>query len=123
MADSAPDVVACIPAYNEESRIASVIVRAKRHVDAVVVCDDGSGDLTGEIAEGLGPDDTLVVGADDPEIVVAARATRADTDSTAADAGTAIGKRRARAAIPSGPSSDRFRSMTCAASPRWPHSV
>ena len=47
-------MVACIPAFNEEGRIASVIVRAKRHVDAVVVCDDDSGDLTGEIAEGLG---------------------------------------------------------------------
>ena len=47
-------MVACIPAFNEEGRIASVIVRARRRVDAVVVCDDGSGDLTGEIAEGLG---------------------------------------------------------------------
>jgi len=49
-----PFVVACIPAFNEEGRIASVIVRARRRVDAVVVCDDGSGDLTGEIAGGLG---------------------------------------------------------------------
>jgi glycosyltransferase involved in cell wall biosynthesis len=54
LADSEPDVVACIPAFNEEGRIASVIVRARRRVDAVVVCDDDSGDLTGEIAEGLG---------------------------------------------------------------------
>ena len=49
-----PFVVACVPAFNEEGRIASVIVRARRRVDAVVVCDDGSGDLTGEIAGGLG---------------------------------------------------------------------
>jgi glycosyltransferase involved in cell wall biosynthesis len=49
-----PLVVACIPAYNEEGRMASVIVRARRRVGAVVVCDDGSGDLTGAIAEGLG---------------------------------------------------------------------
>ena len=46
-----PFVVACVPAFNEEGRIASVIVRARRRVDAVVVCDDGSGDLMGEIAE------------------------------------------------------------------------
>ena len=51
---SKPFTIACIPAFNEEGRIASVIVRARRRVDAVVVCDDGSGDLTGEIAEGLG---------------------------------------------------------------------
>jgi len=49
-----PLVVACIPAFNEERNIGGVIVRAKRYVDRVVVCDDGSGDLTGEIAEGLG---------------------------------------------------------------------
>jgi hypothetical protein len=48
---SNPYVVACVPAFNEEGRIASVIVRARRRVGAVVVCDDGSGDLTGEIAE------------------------------------------------------------------------
>jgi cellulose synthase/poly-beta-1,6-N-acetylglucosamine synthase-like glycosyltransferase len=47
-------VVACIPAYNEEETIGGVVVRALRYVDRVVVCDDGSGDLTGEIAEGLG---------------------------------------------------------------------
>ena len=51
MVERKPFVVACIPAFNEEGRIASVIVRARRRVDAVVVCDDGSGDLTGEIAE------------------------------------------------------------------------
>jgi glycosyltransferase involved in cell wall biosynthesis len=49
-----PLVVACIPAFNEEGRIASVIVKARRRVDTVVVCDDGSRDLTGEVAEGLG---------------------------------------------------------------------
>lgn len=46
MTESNPVVVACIPAFNEERRIASVIVRAMRSVDRVVVCDDGSGDLT-----------------------------------------------------------------------------
>jgi glycosyltransferase involved in cell wall biosynthesis len=48
-----PFVVACIPAFNEEGRIGGVVVQARKYVDRVVVCDDGSGDLTGEIAEGL----------------------------------------------------------------------
>ena len=47
-------VVACIPAYNEEKTIGGVVLRALRHVDMVVVCDDGSVDLTGAIAEGVG---------------------------------------------------------------------
>jgi len=47
-------VVACIPAFDEEKTIAKVIVRAKRHVDRVVVVDDGSADDTALIAEGLG---------------------------------------------------------------------
>lgn len=47
-------LVACIPCLNEEAHIASVIVRAQRHVNQVIVCDDGSNDLTADIAEGLG---------------------------------------------------------------------
>ena len=47
-------VVACIPAYNEERTIAGVVVRAEEFVDRVVVCDDGSGDMTGVIVERLG---------------------------------------------------------------------
>jgi glycosyltransferase involved in cell wall biosynthesis len=47
-------VVACIPALNEERNIGAVIVRTKKFADKIVVCDDGSLDLTGEIAEGLG---------------------------------------------------------------------
>ena len=43
-----------IPAYNEEKNIGGVIVRALKCVDRVVVCDDGSLDLTGDIARGLG---------------------------------------------------------------------
>jgi len=39
-------VVACIPAFNEERTIGGVVLRALRHVDMVVVCDDGSVDLT-----------------------------------------------------------------------------
>ena len=52
--DSKPFIVACIPAYNEERSIASVIVKAMNYVDRVIVCDDGSTDMTGEIAERLG---------------------------------------------------------------------
>jgi len=46
--------VACIPAYNEERNIAKVIVGAMSHVDQVIVCDDGSQDMTAKIAEKLG---------------------------------------------------------------------
>lgn len=49
-----PFVVAGIPAYDEEKTIAKVILQAQRCVDRVVVCDDGSSDMTAEIAEGLG---------------------------------------------------------------------
>ena len=51
-----PLVVACIPAFNEELTIAKVIVKARKYVDKVIVCDDGSTDMTGEIAEALGAD-------------------------------------------------------------------
>jgi len=36
-----PVVVACIPAYNEEDTIGLVIEKALKHVDMVIVCDDG----------------------------------------------------------------------------------
>ncbi|MEM4004965.1 MAG: glycosyltransferase family 2 protein [Desulfurococcaceae archaeon] len=49
-----PLVVACIPAYNEERTIAAVIIKTQKHVDRVIVCDDGSTDLTGEIARRMG---------------------------------------------------------------------
>jgi len=49
-----PFIVAAIPAYNEERGIAKVVLLAQRYVDRVVVCDDGSTDMTAEIAEGLG---------------------------------------------------------------------
>jgi len=49
-----PRVIACIPAYNEERNIASVIVQLKNYVNEIIVCDDGSTDLTYEIATNLG---------------------------------------------------------------------
>lgn len=43
--------VAIIAAYNEEDTIGSVVLRAKRHVDKVIVIDDGSDDKTAETAQ------------------------------------------------------------------------
>jgi glycosyltransferase involved in cell wall biosynthesis len=48
------EIVAVIPAYNEEYTIAKVILRTSRHVDRVIVCDDGSTDMTPSIARTLG---------------------------------------------------------------------
>jgi glycosyltransferase involved in cell wall biosynthesis len=48
--------VVCIPAYNEERTIAMMVIGCQAHVDRVIVCDDGSGDMTGEIARRLGAD-------------------------------------------------------------------
>jgi hypothetical protein len=47
-------LVAYAPAFDGEGCIGGVVVRAVRFVDRVVVCDDGSVDLTGAMAEGLG---------------------------------------------------------------------
>jgi len=49
-----PFIVACIPALNEERTIAKVVLKTMRYVRKVIVLDDGSGDMTGEIAESLG---------------------------------------------------------------------
>jgi len=49
-----PFIIACIPAFKEEDSIAKVVVKALRYVDKVIVCDDGSPDMTAEIAERLG---------------------------------------------------------------------
>ncbi len=47
-------IIAVIPAYNEEYTIAKVILQTKKYVDVVMVGDDGSSDMTGEIARALG---------------------------------------------------------------------
>jgi hypothetical protein len=54
MLSDRPLVVAGIPAFNEERSIAKVVLAAQKYADAVIVCDDGSSDLTGEIASRLG---------------------------------------------------------------------
>ncbi|MFW6041326.1 MAG: glycosyltransferase family 2 protein, partial [Thermoplasmatota archaeon] len=48
------DAVVGIPAYNEENTIVSVVLKALRYVDDVVVVDDGSSDETAELAEEAG---------------------------------------------------------------------
>lgn len=49
-----PRIAVVIPAFNEEQAIASVVLTAKKFADLVIVCDDGSQDMTGEIAKKLG---------------------------------------------------------------------
>lgn len=51
-----PFIVVGIPAFNEEKMILRVVLTAQKFADAVIVCDDGSSDLTADIAEKLGAD-------------------------------------------------------------------
>ena len=48
------NIVIGIPAYNEENKIAGIITKLKKITDTIIVCNDGSSDLTGEIAAELG---------------------------------------------------------------------
>jgi len=43
-----------IPAYNEEKNIASIITKLKKITDSIIVCDDGSSDMTSDISKNLG---------------------------------------------------------------------
>jgi glycosyltransferase involved in cell wall biosynthesis len=45
-----PSILAGIPAYNEEKTIAEVVLKAGCHVGKVLVCDDGSKDMTQIVA-------------------------------------------------------------------------
>jgi glycosyltransferase involved in cell wall biosynthesis len=47
-------IIVCIPAYNEQGSIAPVILGAMKIADTVLVCDDGSSDMTPEVAQRLG---------------------------------------------------------------------
>jgi glycosyltransferase involved in cell wall biosynthesis len=47
-----------IPAFNEEKNIAKIIVKLKKIADSVIVCNDGSKDMTGDIAKEL---DAIVI--------------------------------------------------------------
>lgn len=47
-------IIIGIPAFNEEKNIASIIVKLSKITDRIIVCNDGSSDLTGPIAEKMG---------------------------------------------------------------------
>jgi glycosyltransferase involved in cell wall biosynthesis len=47
-------IVIGLPAYNEEKNIAQIILKLQKVSDKIIVCNDGSSDLTGEIAEKMG---------------------------------------------------------------------
>lgn len=47
-------MVVLIPAYDEEGTIAKVVIGSLEHAEKVIVCDDGSTDMTAKIAESLG---------------------------------------------------------------------
>ena len=47
-------VVIGIPAYNEEKNIASIILKLKKITEDIIVCDDGSNDLTADIVTKMG---------------------------------------------------------------------
>ena len=47
-------VVAIIPALNAEHTVGRVVAEARRHIEPVVVVDDGSSDATGEVARAVG---------------------------------------------------------------------
>ena len=47
-------IVIGIPAFNEEKNIAGLLIKLKKISQNIIVCDDGSIDLTGKIAENLG---------------------------------------------------------------------
>jgi len=47
-------IIVGIPAFNEEKNIAVLITQLKKIADKIIVCNDGSTDLTSEIAEELG---------------------------------------------------------------------
>ena len=47
-------IVIGIPAYNEEKNIGSIILKLKQKYDKIIVCDDGSTDMTYSISTALG---------------------------------------------------------------------
>ena len=47
-------MVVCIPAFNEQGAIAPVLIAASKVAGEILVCDDGSTDLTAEVARKLG---------------------------------------------------------------------
>ena len=43
-----------IPAFNEEKNIGKIITKLKKITNSIIVCDDGSSDMTSQIATELG---------------------------------------------------------------------
>ena len=43
-----------IPAFNEEKNIASIITKLRKISDSIIICNDGSSDMTEEIAKEMG---------------------------------------------------------------------
>ena len=52
--NSPAKIIAVIPAYNEDRFIGSVVIKARKYADVVLVVDDGSTDLTAEVARAAG---------------------------------------------------------------------
>jgi glycosyltransferase involved in cell wall biosynthesis len=50
------DIVGVIPAYQCAATVGAVVRGARRHLDRIVVVDDGSSDRTGEVAREAGAD-------------------------------------------------------------------
>ena len=50
------NIVAVIPALNEEASIGNIILSTQKYVNRVIVCNDGSSDRTGEIVLKFGVD-------------------------------------------------------------------
>ena len=48
------NIVIGIPAYNEEKNIASILLKLKNFSKNIIVCDDGSTDMTGKISSQMG---------------------------------------------------------------------
>jgi len=47
-------IIIGIPAFNEEKNIASIITKLRNITETIIVCNDGSSDLTSEISERMG---------------------------------------------------------------------
>ena len=43
-----------LPAFNEEANISAILIKLKKVTDTIIVCNDGSTDLTSEIAKKMG---------------------------------------------------------------------